>query len=532
MQRAEGDAPKWVVLVPGAVALVICSIQLTVGVHWDGVVGYDDGVYVGSAVLLAHGLIPYRDFVYVQPPGLTLLLTPFALLFRALGLGSQDMFALSRILTGVVTAASASLVALIVRHRGIVAMLVAGTAFACFPPAPIIDSQAYTEPYMVLCCLIGVALLFRRSAGGAIGTSAAPVLAGVAFGLGCAFKVVAVLPLVCAVGCLVATDRSLRRAARLLAGAAAALVVVAGPFFVLAPGNFVTDVVRAQTTRLTVGGSAIALRLDWVLGLEPLHLTRPEGAIAAVAVVVLVAAAILHSRRTPISTLEWFCVASAVLVGVVLLVTTPFFAHYSLLATPWIAVLAGSVVGRALAPVTVREPGRSTAPATLERPTAPATLAVRQVVVLVVALVVFTGTLIPALHQYRDYDVVRAEPATLAAVRAIPAHACIVTDDASFLVAANRLADRPPSCPATLDAVGIGLVDAVRFGTASARTQMADRVRQWEGVFSRADGVLLTRDQLQVALPWNLPLRRWFHGHFKEVSSNRAATVYQRRVGR
>jgi hypothetical protein len=41
-----------------------------------GVTEYDDGSYFGSAVRLVHGVLPYRDFVFVQPPGITLLMTP------------------------------------------------------------------------------------------------------------------------------------------------------------------------------------------------------------------------------------------------------------------------------------------------------------------------------------------------------------------------------------------------------------------------------------------------------------------------
>src|ERR1035438_891598 len=40
----------------------------------------DIAVYLGAAVRLVHGVVPYRDFVLVQPPGITLLLSPAGLL--------------------------------------------------------------------------------------------------------------------------------------------------------------------------------------------------------------------------------------------------------------------------------------------------------------------------------------------------------------------------------------------------------------------------------------------------------------------
>jgi alpha-1,2-mannosyltransferase len=45
-----------------------------------GVTQYDDGPYFGSALRLVHGALPYRNFIIVQPPGITLLMTPAALL--------------------------------------------------------------------------------------------------------------------------------------------------------------------------------------------------------------------------------------------------------------------------------------------------------------------------------------------------------------------------------------------------------------------------------------------------------------------
>ena len=50
-----------------------------------GVTEYDDGPYFGSAVMLVHGLLPYKTFILVQPPGITLLMVPSALLSKVTG---------------------------------------------------------------------------------------------------------------------------------------------------------------------------------------------------------------------------------------------------------------------------------------------------------------------------------------------------------------------------------------------------------------------------------------------------------------
>ena len=53
--------------------------------HLLGVTEYDDGVYLGAALRLVHGVLPYRDFVLVQPPGLILVMTPVAALAKWTG---------------------------------------------------------------------------------------------------------------------------------------------------------------------------------------------------------------------------------------------------------------------------------------------------------------------------------------------------------------------------------------------------------------------------------------------------------------
>ncbi len=71
------------------------------------------------------GAIPYRNFTFVQPPGIVLLMTPAAVFSRLFG--THDALELVRVLGALVTALNASLLAWVVRHRGLVAMAVAGS---------------------------------------------------------------------------------------------------------------------------------------------------------------------------------------------------------------------------------------------------------------------------------------------------------------------------------------------------------------------------------------------------------------------
>src|SRR5262245_62920239 len=67
------------------VALALRAYQLSRPGYLLGVTEYDDGPYFGSAVRLLQGSVPYHDFVIVQPPGITLLMTPAALLAKLTG---------------------------------------------------------------------------------------------------------------------------------------------------------------------------------------------------------------------------------------------------------------------------------------------------------------------------------------------------------------------------------------------------------------------------------------------------------------
>src|SRR5579872_3085503 len=76
----------WIVAVFCAlVAAGLCAYRLTLHDVLLGVHGYGDGVLFGSAVQLAHGTLPYKDYAYTSPPGATVLLAPLGLLGRVIG---------------------------------------------------------------------------------------------------------------------------------------------------------------------------------------------------------------------------------------------------------------------------------------------------------------------------------------------------------------------------------------------------------------------------------------------------------------
>src|SRR5258707_12449674 len=93
-----------VIAVTTLFALALRGYQLARPGHLLGVGDYDDGTDFGSALRLIHGVLPYRDFVTVQPPGITLLMVPAALLSHLTG--TAGAIAAGRILTALAGAAA------------------------------------------------------------------------------------------------------------------------------------------------------------------------------------------------------------------------------------------------------------------------------------------------------------------------------------------------------------------------------------------------------------------------------------------
>ena len=80
--------PHWLtpwgvtVILATVLALALRLLILTRPGLLTDVTEYDDGVYLGAAIRLTQGVLPYRDFAFVQPPGILLLMTPVALAGR------------------------------------------------------------------------------------------------------------------------------------------------------------------------------------------------------------------------------------------------------------------------------------------------------------------------------------------------------------------------------------------------------------------------------------------------------------------
>jgi len=97
----------------GAVAVRAYPL-LRAGGAWEYPIDFDEGVYFSAASLVWRGVLPYRDFVFVHPPGILWALAPSGIMSGALGPDTAFVFA--RWFAVILGAANALLVALIARR--------------------------------------------------------------------------------------------------------------------------------------------------------------------------------------------------------------------------------------------------------------------------------------------------------------------------------------------------------------------------------------------------------------------------------
>ena len=478
---------------------------------------YDDGPYFGSAVRLVHGALPYRDFLIVQPPGITLLMIPAALLSKVTG--TAWGMAVGRILTAAASAAAVTLGGLLIRHRGVLATVITCGIMAVYPDSIQAAKTVLVEPWLVLFCLIGALALFD---GDHFTTRTRRLVwGGAAFGFGGAVEPWAIFPVI------IIAVLSLRRPRRLLAyagGVAAGFLVPVIPFAALAPGQFYDATIVAQIgNRPDAVRYPLWLRLQDMAGLadvsRPTHLLDVAAA-AAVVVVVLgcLGLGYLLTWRLP-PALDLFAVGSGGLIVLAFLWSDQFHYHFAAFLAPFLALSIALPVSALARDIRLVSGGEgATPPALLWGGTALAGLAV-----LVMAVIQFQWESNNAPH-------LRLSVVT-AAERLIPPGACLLADEVSFSVMANRLVSDVPGCSLLLDATGTNY--AYSHGrdpeTGAARYPRVDAV--WTYAFDHAQYVWLSGlNNHRVA--WTPQLRAYFQSHFTRIlHAGNAGSLY-RRIGR
>ncbi|MCU1490081.1 MAG: hypothetical protein JWM85_1486 [Acidimicrobiaceae bacterium] len=477
------------------------------GVH-PPFTGYDDGVYFGVAVRFVHGVLPYRDFVFVQPPGIALVMSPLALISRAIG--TRDGFAAARLLTAVVVGANAALAALVLRRRGRVAMAVAGLTLALFPLTAAAAAQDELEPYVILFCLGGVAAAFA----GRRPTSRQLLLAGLLVGFATTIKLVAAVPAVVLVLCFLPDWRRMRTVA---IGAVAGFVIPMLVFVLPAPSTAFHEMVTDQLGRKDSVTLSLTQRFVMLFGIgSPANVSR--SGVAEVLVVVLALAVVLvyglGIRRS--SRLDWYVLAAAAAVLAEFDVSREFFDHYAYLSAPFLALLLGVLAGRATA----------SAQALAARFGARRPLIALGAAALLGALVAI-GFGLPHVTGYETRYVSGSNDPGSQIAAAVPAGACVVSDQVTTLLVANRFDPARQGCPPVIDPYGMFLVDDHDIPPPGSNVPPSF-VRQWESMFDGADAVVLAW-YYGSWVPTTKASGNDFNAHQQEVSSANSVNVYLRK---
>jgi alpha-1,2-mannosyltransferase len=397
------------------VALIAASIafaaRLVPVLRGGGLVGlgnYDDGVYYVAGTAMSHGLLPYRDFLFLHPPGVVLATVPFGLVGRVLG--DPVGLAAARLTWMLLGAVNTVLVARIVRPLGLLPAALGALTYA-FSYAAI-----YTEWTTLLvapaqtCVLAAVLLLAARPAQPRV----ALILtlgAGALLGASATFKIWGVAA-VAAVAVWLLMSGSWRRTLTLLTGSALAITVICLPFFLAAPAAMWRMVVLYQLGR-DASGVPLATRLAGIVGMgldQPRVQTFTPVLIAVLVLVLglLVVAGLVREARVSL--------ALTVVLIAVLLLSPSWFLHYPGLVTGPLAVALACGAAKVITWAGVR----------------------RRIFGVVVAVLLALPVLAQAYRQ-RNLELGLTFPGFGMAQAVAATRGCVTSDDPASLAAMNTL---------------------------------------------------------------------------------------------
>jgi hypothetical protein len=551
LAAAGRDPVIWVIAAATAAGLALRLWQLSRPGFLLGLTEYDDGPYFGSAVRLVHGVPPYRGFILVQPPGITLLMVPAAMASKVAG--TAWGMAAGRILTALASAAGIALAGWLVRHRGALAALITCGVLAVYPDSVAAAHTVLVEPWLVLFCLAGAVAAVDRDR---LASGRRLALGGAAFGFAGAVESWAILPALVLLGLCWSggatpleppgapmapgrqagrphrarwsggTRAGARRAAAFAGGAAAGFAVPVLPFALLAPRRFYDSLIVAQVgPRAGVSRVPVFGRLQEMAGLSYAHFPLRFGPgsvrlpghtviVLTVAVLVLLAfcgpaVAALAAGATP-APLDWFAVLTLALVAAIFLWPSQFHYHFCAFLAPFLGLAIALPVSTLAAayPRAAGRPARAVAAVTA------------------VMLLQFAAIGVAAEGKLKP-DVT---PAAIAAGRRlIPPGSCVATDEVSLVLLADRFTASAPGCSPVVDGLGtdLALSGGLKPATGAGRVPAVAAV--WWQAFTHARFVWLSRlNHRRIA--WTPALRGYFRSHFTRVLTDQRGDALYRRA--
>ena len=504
---------RWISFGSFALALSLYVYQLTVP---SMPAYYDSGVYVAGATALVHGILPYHDFTFVNPPGILYLLAPIAAVGRILGV--HFVLVCGRWLSVLVTASVAGIASWMLRGRGTIAMLFAGALTAALPIVDTVSSAVKLDAFCVALSLIGAELvlpyLSANSSASDLGRRRA-VASGALFGLAGAIKLWAIFPFLALVLCVIVWRRA--RAVNVVLGAGAGFLVLVLPFFIVDPGAFVHQVFADQLSQPSLAATSpgALLRLMEISGFVWTSFAYTTSSVVlwiSILLTLVACSIVVDPRLEPV---ELFFLLSAGAVTAGLLAAPAWDLYYAYFASPFLI----GVVAMALARLW-RVFRRLVLVGRVSRDMVHFTRAILGL--LSVVLVAATANSNVEFFQY--FSSTGFAPSQLAVIpRVIPRSACVVYTYVFEGVETNRLSLGRRGCPDVVDSYGI--FQSAGMNTAHPSSAV---VREWKSYLTDAQFVVFDApDTLYV--PWTPRLLSWFHKNYRLVYAETGVNIYHHR---
>ena len=336
MTRRNSNYLIW--LLPTCLAIIAFlarweSVQQSGGFY--ALLGYDEGVYFGAATSFVSGLMPYRDFVLVHPPGSVVFLSPFAL-FGKLTSDSSGWVA-GRVFVMLIGAFNAAMVFVIARRISLVAAVVSGGLYAVWAPVIHVERTTMLEAFALSAIVIALwALRSKEEQAWRL------ILAGAFLGMGSATKLWGLVPLAVIVIWLL-LGRAWRAASITTGASILAFMAIVIPFAALDPHRMFDLVIRAQMGRGR-GGTHELGRLARMFNVDLSFIASSPRFMTAVGLIAvsLVTAAMAIAWWKVTASRIWVALLAVQLI--VLMAVPVYFEGYSSFITPALMLVTGATV--------------------------------------------------------------------------------------------------------------------------------------------------------------------------------------------
>jgi hypothetical protein len=101
----------------------------------------------------------------------------------------------------------------------------------------------------------------------------------------------------------------------------------------------------------------------------------------------------------------------------------------------------------------------------------------------------------------------------------IPAGACVVTDETSLIIAADRFTAAQPGCPDVIDSLAMTLAASNGVSVQGGAASLPHVVAAWQSTFASARYVWLSPTNAR-RIPWTAGLIAWFEANFRPLPAS------------